>query len=340
MEKFSVVIPVYNAVKTLPDCLAAVTGQTYSPLEIIFVDNNSTDGSAELIRKYSDSRIRCLSEPKQGPASARNAGIRAAKGGVIAFTDADCVPDQNWLEQMAQTFKANSCAAVAGSLGGFRPRNAVEKFLSCFTMKTAPTFEMHSKWTLSSGGFPTANLAVRRESLEKIGGFDEQIPFYSEDYDLCARLYESGEKIAYNPQVRVQHQHRGSLAGLWKQSFGFGKGHAVLLSRYFQRKIFVELPGWNWESGRLPGKVWLNLASADKKFGALFFAGCFYPPLFVLLLLYLVYLYWDVSRRLQREALAATGLQKAAMVFLLIAKSFAMTCGGLIGSWRYRVICL
>ena len=103
----SVVVPFYNAARYIEDCIKALLAQTYSSTryEIIMVDNNSIDGSAELVRKYSS--IRLLVEPKQGSYAARNRGVAAANGTIIAFTDADCVPAADWLEQIAA-----SCARL------------------------------------------------------------------------------------------------------------------------------------------------------------------------------------------------------------------------------------
>jgi hypothetical protein len=88
----SVVVPFYNAERSVEDCIAALRAQTLAPprYEIIMVDNNSTDGSADLVRKYPD--VRLLSEEKQGSYAARNRGVAAARGAIVAFTDADCRP--------------------------------------------------------------------------------------------------------------------------------------------------------------------------------------------------------------------------------------------------------
>lgn len=86
--------------------------------EIIMVDNNSTDSSVELVRKYP--RIKLLSEQRQGSYAARNRGVAASKGTIIAFTDSDCVPSRNWLKEIESTMADSNVDIVIGShqLGG------------------------------------------------------------------------------------------------------------------------------------------------------------------------------------------------------------------------------
>lgn len=95
----SVVVPFYNAEKYIEKCAEALLTQSYptTRYEIIMVDNNSTDRSVDLIKKYP--RIKLLSQQKQGSYAARNQGVAASKGTILAFTDADCVPSSDWLQK-------------------------------------------------------------------------------------------------------------------------------------------------------------------------------------------------------------------------------------------------
>src|SRR2546421_3172407 len=93
-DMVSVVVPILNGAATIDQCIRSILGLDFPPaqLEVIVVDNGSTDSTREVLGRYRD-RIRVLSEPIRGPAAARNAGVRAACGRWIAFTDADCVVD-------------------------------------------------------------------------------------------------------------------------------------------------------------------------------------------------------------------------------------------------------
>jgi len=110
----SVVVPFYNAGRYIERCIKGLLAQSYpsTRYEIIMIDNNSTDGSAELVRKYSP--IRLLVEPKQGSYAARNRGAAAAKRAIIAFTDADCVPAADWLERIVASMRVPWAELVQG----------------------------------------------------------------------------------------------------------------------------------------------------------------------------------------------------------------------------------
>ncbi|MEE9179545.1 MAG: glycosyltransferase family A protein, partial [Vicinamibacteria bacterium] len=121
-SRVSVVIPVLNAARTLPLLFDALDRLAPAPLEVLLVDNGSTDGGPTLMRSYAEERVargvRLLEEKKRGAASARNTGIRAAKGEIVAFTDSDCSPDPAWLENVMLSFDDSSVGAVAGRVVG------------------------------------------------------------------------------------------------------------------------------------------------------------------------------------------------------------------------------
>ncbi|MEK6590950.1 MAG: glycosyltransferase family A protein, partial [Nitrospinota bacterium] len=106
--EISVVIPVYNAEKTIIRCLEGIYSQTFKEFELILVDNNSTDNSARLIEDFISKNkglnIHLFHEPKQGSCAARNRGARNARGKIIVNTDPDCIADKNWLKDIASAF--------------------------------------------------------------------------------------------------------------------------------------------------------------------------------------------------------------------------------------------
>ena len=114
MLQFSVIVPAWNAEKILPLCLQALERQTIAQdrYEIIVIDDGSTDHSAEIVQKFSAGYH---FQKNQGPATARNRGAALAKGSIIFFTDADCVPDPNWLEEMSAPFSRTEVTAVKGA---------------------------------------------------------------------------------------------------------------------------------------------------------------------------------------------------------------------------------
>lgn len=342
--EISVVVPVFNAEKTVCACLESLYGQTCKPLEIIVVDNGSTDGTAaiigEMIHRSKDTPIQCLRENRRGPSFARNRGAFQARGEIIAFLDADCIANSSWLDCVSRSFSCSEIGAVAGSVIGFDRETTIGKFHALFTLRALPSSRLFHEFNLVSGGFPAANLTIRSTLFRSLGGFDEKLPFFAEDHDLCARIYQSGVQIFFNKEAIVYHQHRQSLRSTWHQSFGFGTGHATMLKRHFPRILLIELPRWHALSERWPLRLWLDLASADKKFILGLILSLIWPLSSALLLLYLMYLYRNMGKRLKIDRIDSGVGERWALVLLLLFKSLAITCGRWRGSLTHRVLCL
>jgi glycosyltransferase involved in cell wall biosynthesis len=183
--KISVVIPAYNEESFLPRLLTSLRQQTFSlPYEVIVVDNNSTDKTAQIAKKFG---AKVIHEKKRGYAYACKAGFEAAKGDIIARADADYVQPKDWLEKIYTAFKKDPKLIA---LGG-------------------PTFPLESHWwenlvyyptivfwmeflKLLGRGFLFPNMAVRRQAYKKSGGFNTTITF-GEDVDICLRLKKVGK---------------------------------------------------------------------------------------------------------------------------------------------------
>jgi glycosyltransferase involved in cell wall biosynthesis len=340
----SVVIPVLNAERTIEQCLRSLYGQSQTPLEIIVVDNHSTDGTKDIvldmIHHHREIPTYYLVEVRPGPSFARNRGACQTRGEIIAFMDADCIADPSWLFRLSESFYRSEVGAVAGGIIGFDKKSVIGKFHALFTMRALPSSQLFHEFNLISGGFPTANFSIRNELFRTLGGFDEAIPIYAEDYDLCARIYESGAQIYFDKEAIVFHQHRQSLQTTWKQSYGFGTGHATLLKKHFPRILLIELPRFRYISRRLPLRAWVDMASADKKLIMALILSTIWWPFSLVLLAYLVLLYRDMDIRIHKEDFEAAFFEKWCMVFLLFFKSMAMTMGRLMGSFRHGVLCL
>jgi len=338
----SVVIPFFNAEKTLKRCINSLLALPSDSFEVILVNNNSTDDSpqvAQTAAKRYPQRFIYAEEKKRGPVFARNRGAGLARGEILAFIDADCLVEPDWLPQLLRSFEDPQTGAVAGRVSGQGGRTVFDKFHALFTFRGPRRPQVYRRFTLISGGFPTANLAVRKEVFQRTGGFDPSLKFFAEDYDLCARIYREGFHIRYNPEAIVSHIHRNSLAGTWKQSYGFGTGHALLLRRHFKRRLIIELPRCCFESEKLPLRAWIDLASADKKLIGLLTVSLFWWPLMGLTALYLAFLFREMQTRIKADQMTSSRQETWALVFLLFFKSFAMTLGRIDGALRNRVLC-
>jgi GT2 family glycosyltransferase len=342
-ERISVIVPFYNAEETLLLCINALLAQTLQPAEIILVDNNSDDRSAEIAKKVTEQNpgvIIFLTELRQGPGRARNKGIRHSTGEIICFTDVDCIPEPDWLNVIARPFQNSQIGAVAGQIKGSGLETIFEKFHYLFTLKGLQQSELFKAFTLVRGGFPTANLAVRKNLLERLQGFDASMGSYGEDYDLCARIYQAGFHIQYTTGAAVLHKHRNTLKSTWLQSYGFGIGHAKLLNKHFKRMLMINLPRYQYVSRKWPVCIWIDLAAADKKLLFLVFGSILWWPLQIVIVFYLLMLYLNMVRRLRQNKMQAGFFEKWQLVFLLLFKSAAITTGRLAGMVKNKVLCV
>jgi GT2 family glycosyltransferase len=340
----SVVVPVRNGARTLPGTLPALAALEPPPDEIVLVDNASSDDTLERLEAFAAASTRAkvlvVGEARRGASVARNTGARAATGDVLAFTDADCCPRPDWLVELLAPLADPTIGAVAGGLASTPPRSAVEAFSSLFTLQSPGPRTRHARWTPWAGGFPTANLAVRRDLFARLGGFDESVAIYGEDYDLCARLYAAGAAIEYVPAAVVEHQHRVALRPMLRQAFGFGRSHAWLMRRHVRRGLWLDLPRRALVREDFPLPVWIDAGSPDKKAAVLVALGIAWAPFLLLLPLYGVWLWRDVTRRVQARGLSLSGAERWELVGCLLAKAAALTGGRWWGSLRYRRACL
>jgi cellulose synthase/poly-beta-1,6-N-acetylglucosamine synthase-like glycosyltransferase len=181
---------------------------------------------------------------------------------------------------------------------------------------------------------------VRRDLLELLGGFVEDIDIYGEDYDLCARVYEQGRTIVYIPEATISHFPRKTLFGMLRQAFGFGRSHPYLLKRHPTGGLHLDLPGKTFYVKSWFCTAWLDLASADKKVLVLAAGGWVYQPLLLLLVLYAIWLMMATRHQAVGLGVTVSGPKIIAFSLLLVGKSLAMTVGRWWGSLKYRAVCL
>jgi len=235
--KVSIVVPVYNAEKTLKDCIYSLLKMDYKDYEIIFVDDGSTDSSKKIITDFANKyeHIRLLEQMHRGPASARNLGIRNSSGKIVFFTDSDCIVPINWVKSILEYFGDKSIGAVGGSLTPVSTNSIYE----VFDQKRRENLYGTKKKFVDA--LPTCNLAVRREILEKIGGFDESFKYASaEDYDLCYRIRRFGYKILYVPKISVMHHHPQNFKTILRKGYIHGK-EFIKLRRKYEKNLYFDI---------------------------------------------------------------------------------------------------
>ena len=230
----SVVIPIYNGEKDLPDLIECLRSQTYTleQVEYLLVDNNSSDHSSSIIQAAAESKantIRPLQENQiQSSYAARNAGIRAANSEIIAFTDADCRPQPQWLENLIQPFSDPNVGIVVGEVISLPGKSLLEKYADKQEI-------LSQKYTLAHPFCPygqTANLAIRKQVFLEVGLFRSYLTTGG-DADICWRiLRETSYQFKFVEKAIVRHRHRSTWKDLQSQWRRYGKSNKYLHELY------------------------------------------------------------------------------------------------------------
>jgi len=232
--EFSVVVPAYNSERTLGFCLEALLHQTIPAerYEVIVVDDGSSDHTSKIAGQFD---VRYMFQNNRGPASARNLGADAAAGSLILFTDSDCVPCPDWLEEMVRPFTDSNVVAVKG---GYKTRQTeiVARFAQ---MEFEDRYDMLKKSDCIDM-IDTYSAAFRKDVFKRMGGFDGRFPkANNEDTELSYRLAAAGCKMVFNPKAVVFHTHPSTLAKYLKIKFWRGYWRMIVYRRY-PKKAFKD----------------------------------------------------------------------------------------------------
>ena len=217
----SVVVCTHNGARRLPECLAAITALRYPSYETIVVDDGSTDATAEIAATYD---VRLIRTEQRGLSAARNVGLAAARGEIVAYIDDDAYPDVDWLRFLAAAFRSSGHAAIGGPNVPPRARDAVVTCLASAPGGPVPVLVSDAE----AEHLPGCNLAFRRSALLAIGAFDPQFRTAGDDVDVCWRLLEAGESLGFHAGAAVWHHRRDSVRGYLRQQWGYGHAEALL----------------------------------------------------------------------------------------------------------------
>lgn len=222
-QDISVIVPVYNGERSIALCIEALLKQTITPKDIFIIDNNSNDCTRDIVRQYP---VVLLEEKDiQTSYAARNKGLKHAQSELVALTDADCIPELTWIEELVAHFASSDVIAVAGRIDDYEPKTAVERFM--VIQKPFKTNGSHNYLSLLTG-----NVAYRREALELLGWFDESLPTAGDvDLGWRLRIWNKG-CIANAPGAIVHHWHRSTLKGMFNQYKRYGYSEILLSTLY------------------------------------------------------------------------------------------------------------
>ena len=242
----SVVVCAYNAERTMAACLESLQHLRYPDHELIVVDDGSTDGTAAIARRYP--RVRLIQHENRGLSAARNTGSAAARGDLVAFTDADCVVDPDWLTYLAHGFAAGEVAAVGGP--NLPPPEEARTAACVAVAPGGPTHVLLDDETAEH--IPGCNMAVRRDVLQRIGGFDPRFRSAGDDVDVCWRLQDAGLRIGFSPAALVWHYRRHTVRAYLGQQRGYGAAEALLAGKHPYRFNLLGQSRW---LGRIYGDL-------------------------------------------------------------------------------------
>ena len=235
MQAVSVIIPCHNARGTLGACLEALRTQTVKPSEVIVVDDASTDGSGEIAARFGSVVIR--SDERLSAGQARTIGKARAGGSIIAFTDADAVPQADWVEKVHSAFERYPGASGVGGaiLDGSRGIAGRLEYLSNFSEYIG------SKKPGQVSTIPTINVAYRREAIQ---GIDFIPTTAGEDTTFNAEIGSRGGRLIFDPSIRVTHiPSRRGLLSFFRNQYRCGRAFVYPRMRYPLRgQVFLRYP--------------------------------------------------------------------------------------------------
>lgn len=242
VPKVSVVVASYNGARTLKLCLDSLQHLNFPDYEVILVDDGSTDDTAAIAKNYSN--IRYIHHKNLGLSTARNTGITAAVGEIVAFTDSDCRVDEDWLFYLIGDLLKSGFTGIGGH--NFLP---LEDSPVAAAVMASPGGPAHVMLTdREAEHIPGCNMAYYKWALESVGGFDPVYRKAGDDVDVCWRLQQLGYKIGFSHCGFVWHYRRSTVKAYLKQQAGYGEAEALLARKH--PEYFSPLGGGIWH-GRI-----------------------------------------------------------------------------------------
>ncbi len=222
----SVIIPSYNNALLIEKCIDSIIAQSFKRLEIIVVDDCSTDDTIARLKRCNDKRLKVLQTKQNGgSAIARNKGIKNARGTYLFFIDGDCIAEKDWIAQGLKVFKKENCIGVEGRIQ--------------YVSKNYKPGVMDNVAENKHGGtFMGANIAFLKKVIDDVGGYDENM-IRMQDRDIAFKVLKKG-RIMFAKNMVVTHQ---KVAWTFKKKMWLAKEctktNITLFKRYNDRNQFV-----------------------------------------------------------------------------------------------------
>jgi glycosyltransferase involved in cell wall biosynthesis len=224
--RVSVVVASFNGARTLETCLISLERLNYPDYEIILVDDGSTDSTARIALDHP--RVRYLFQENKGLSVARNTGINAATGEVVAFTDSDCRADEDWLYYLIGDLLSGDFCGIGGH--NFLPPDDSSVAAAVMVSPGGPAHVMLND--REAEHIPGCNMAFYKWALDQIGGFDATFRKAGDDVDVCWRLQQCGYRLGFSAAGFVWHYRRSTVKAYLKQQSGYGEAEALLITKH------------------------------------------------------------------------------------------------------------
>ncbi len=226
--RVSVVVCSYNGAATIAGCLAGIERLDYPNFETIVIDDGSTDGTAAIAADFD---VELICTENHGLSSARNTGIGASSGAIVAFLDDDSVPDPHWLRYVVSALLDEDHVGVGGP--NIPPTGAAVLSRAIACGPGGPIHVLLSDQVAEH--IPGCNMAFWKDALEAVGGFDPQFRVAGDDVDICWRLQERGWTLGFCAAAMVWHHSRGTVGSYLRQQRGYGRAEALLERKWPER---------------------------------------------------------------------------------------------------------
>ena len=242
--RISVVVCSYNGAATIEETLKGLAEVDYPNFEVIVVNDGSTDATAEIAARHD---VRLISTSNMGLSHARNVGMDAATGEIIAYTDDDAYPDPDWLKFLALAYMGSDHAAIGGPN---IPPPEDNEIAQCVANAPGGPIHVLLEDELAEH-IPGCNMSFRADKLRAIGGFDPQFWVAGDDVDACWRIQDAGGTLGFCAAAMVWHHRRPSIRRYLKQQQGYARAEALLAAKWPNKYNGTGHLSWH---GRLYGR--------------------------------------------------------------------------------------
>jgi glycosyltransferase involved in cell wall biosynthesis len=317
----SVIVPVFNGGSKIEGCVDALKRQkTERTFEIIIVDDGSTDRGVERI---SGEGITVYNQANQGPAAARNLGVEKARGRIVLFTDADCEPVEDWIEQMVWFLRDPCISGVKGSYLT-RQKGVIPRFVQ---------LEYESKYKRMQGDpyidfVDTYSAGFIKKDFLSVGRYDTRFSTASvEDQEFSFRMWEMGCRMVFNPEAKVYHTHSSSLWNYARKKFRIGYWKALVLKKHPQKIL---------RDSHTPQSLKFEMV-----FATMFLISLFFCPLENGILACAIFPLTGFLATISSFVLSVVRKDPVVAAFsplLLFVRAISLSFGLLVGAFRFYVL--